>query len=44
VVLVVAAVAGILSTRRSVQLASATAGVVTQLTYMFMEVGILGSW
>lgn len=44
VVLVVAAVAGILSTRRSVQLACAVAGVVIQLTYMFMEVGILGSW
>jgi hypothetical protein len=43
-VFIVAAVAGMISTRRSIQLACATAAVTVQLVYMFREVGVLGSW
>ena len=43
-VFVVAAVVGIISNRRSVQLAAAVASFAMQLIYMFLEVGVLGSW
>lgn len=41
---VVAAVAGMTSNRRGVQLAGAVAAFSVQLLYMFLEVGILGAW
>lgn len=39
-----AAVAGMLSNRRSVQLAGGIAALGLQFVYMFREVGVLGSW
>jgi hypothetical protein len=43
-VFVLAAVVGIISNRRSVQLAAAVACFAMQLIYMFLEVGVLGAW
>jgi hypothetical protein len=43
-VLVSAALAGLISRRRVVQLAAAIAAFTVQLVYMFREVGVLGSW
>ncbi len=43
-VYVTAAVVGMLSSRRSVQLAGAIVALVLQFLYMFREVGVLGSW
>ncbi|MFO7587462.1 MAG: hypothetical protein R6X22_05255 [Gemmatimonadota bacterium] len=39
-----AAIAGLISTRRSVQLAGAATAFSVQMAYMFREVGVLGSW
>jgi len=43
-VYVVAAIVGIVSNRRSVQLAGAIFAFAVQMVYMFREVGVLGSW
>lgn len=43
-VYVTAAAVGMLSSRRSVQLAGAIAALILQFLYMFREVGVLGSW
>ena len=43
-VYVAAATVGMLSTRRSVQLAGAAIAFSAQVVYMFREVGVLGSW
>jgi hypothetical protein len=43
-VMLAAAVAGLLSTRRSVQLLGAAAAFAVQMVYMFREVGVLGTW
>jgi hypothetical protein len=43
-IMLAAAVAGLLSTRRSVQLLGAAAAFAVQMVYMFREVGVLGSW
>ncbi|MCL7926292.1 MAG: hypothetical protein M8841_00765 [marine benthic group bacterium] len=43
-VIVAAALAGLMSTRRSVQLVGAVAAFAVQMAYMFREVGVLGSW
>jgi len=43
-IFVAAAIAGMLSNRRSVQLAGAIAVFGAQMVYMFREVGVLGSW
>lgn len=39
-----AAIIGMVSTRRSVQLVGAIAAFAAQMVYMFREVGVLGSW
>ena len=43
-VYLVACITGILSERRSVQLAGAAAAFGTQMLYMFSEMGVLGAW
>jgi len=43
-VFVAAALAGLISKRRTIQLAAAGAAFSMQLIYMFREVGVLGSW
>lgn len=43
-VFIAISVSGILSERRSVQIAAAAAAFSGQLIYMFLELGVLGSW